>query len=178
MKTPIEFVLQFAPSEFDALAERYGAAQDDDALDAGSRIASGDCSRENLMKIVNWKSPRRAALLDENTDSDIAVARQFASTPTTPEAMAVAVLTALRGVGIPMASAILTAINPVRYTVLDFRALQSLGLKNWPESFAFYVAYLKACRELAAKYGKLLRTLDRALWQWSKEQETRNGTSQ
>ena len=84
--------------------------------------------------------------------------------------MAVAVLTALRGVGIPMASAILTAINPERYTVLDFRALESLGIKNWRDSFAFYVTYLEACRELAARHGKSLRTLDRALWQWSKEQ--------
>jgi hypothetical protein len=88
--------------------------------------------------------------------------------------MAVAVLTALHGVGIPMASAILTAINPERYTVLDFRALESLGITNWPENVAFYVFYLEACRELAAKHGKSLRTLDRALWQWSWEQDSLN----
>jgi hypothetical protein len=128
MKTPIEFALQFASSEIDVLAERYGAAQDNSAILVGKRIASGDYSRDNLRIIVNWKSPRRAALIDDNTEGDIAVALQFAAAPTTPEAMAVAVLTTLRGVGIPMASAILTTINPDRYTVLHSRALESLGM--------------------------------------------------
>jgi hypothetical protein len=169
MRQPLQFVLQFAPYEIDALAERYGYAQDNDALLAGKRIASGEYSLDNLKVIVNWKSPRRAALIDDNKDEHIAVALKFASSPSTPEAMAVGVLTALHGVGIPMASAILTAINPERYTILDFRALQSLGVENWPESVGFYVAYLNACRQLANVHGKSLRILDRALWQWSRE---------
>ena len=164
-----EFVLQFAPAEIDALAARYGAAQDDDALHAGRQIVCGNYSRDNLKVIVNWKSPRRAALIEDNKDDHIAVALKFASSPSTPEAMAVAVLTALHGVGIPMASAILTAIDPERYTVLDYRALESLGITNWPETIGFYVAYLNACRQLASVHGKSLRTLDRALWQWSRE---------
>jgi len=163
MKTSTEFALQFSPSEIDALAARYGAASDDASLLAGKRIASGDYSREHLRIIVNWKSPRRAALIDDNTDGDIAVALQFAATLTTPEAMAIAVLTALHGVGIPMASAVLTAINPNRYTVLDYRALESLGITNWSETVSFYVAYLEACRALAARHETSLRNLDRAL---------------
>jgi hypothetical protein len=170
MKPPPQFALQFAPSEIDALAERYSYAQDDPALSAGKRIASGEYDRNNLRVIVNWKSSRRAALIDDNSDEDIAVALQFASAPATPEAMSIAVLTALHGVGIPMASAILTAINPERFTILDFRALHSLGVQKWRETTGFYVRYLNACRELAAKHGKSLRTLDRALWQWSLEQ--------
>jgi hypothetical protein len=169
MRRPVQFALRFPPYEIDALAERYGYAEDNDALLAGKRIASGDYSRDNLKVIVNWKSPRRAALIDDNKDEHIAVALKFASSPSTPEAMAVAVLTALHGVEIPMASAILTAIDPERYTILDFRALQSLGVENWPDTFEFYVAYLNACRQLAARHGKSLRTLDRALWQWSWE---------
>jgi hypothetical protein len=42
MKNDPKFVLHFDPSEIDALAERYGSAQDDNALHAGKRIASGD----------------------------------------------------------------------------------------------------------------------------------------
>lgn len=173
MKVLRDFALQFDPSEIDALAERYDPSQDDDAFLAGRQLASGECSRdslrENLMVIAKWKSPRRAALIDENEDDHIAVALQFASAPTTPEALAVGVLTALNGIGIPMASAILTAINPARYTVFDYRALESLGVENWPESIRFYVAYLNACRKLASVHGKSLRNLDRALWQWSWE---------
>jgi hypothetical protein len=107
-----EFTLQFDPPEIDALVERYNPVQDENALHAGRRIASGDYSRESLKVIVNWKSHRRAALIDKNKDNHIAVALQFATAATTPETMAIAVLTALHGVGIPMASAILTAIDP------------------------------------------------------------------
>jgi len=171
MKPPPKFVLQFAPCEIDALAERYGYLQDSDALLAGKLMASGSYSRGNLKVIVNWKSRRRAALIDNNKDDHIAVALQFASAPTTPAALALAVLTGLHGVGIPVASAILTAINPERYTILDYRALQSLGIRKWTENIAFYVSYLEACQKLAAKHGKALRDLDRALWQWSLEQE-------
>lgn len=167
------FALQFDPAQIDALAERYNPAQDNDALRAGTKIASGDYSRENLNVIVKWKSPRRAALIDDNKDDEISVALKFASAPTTPERLAIAVLLGLHGVGIPMASAILTAINPERYTITDFRALQSLGVENWPESIEYYVHYLEACREIAADSAKSLRTLDRALWQWSWEQNQR-----
>jgi hypothetical protein len=165
-----QFTLRLDSSEIDQLVQRYGPAQDDIAFTAGRHIAAGHYDKDALKSIVKWKSARRATLVDDNTDSDIAVALQFAATPNTPEAMAVAVLTTLHGVGIPMASAILTAINPERYTVLDFRALQSLGVEQWPDSIGFYVAYLNACRDLAQRHGKTLRNLDRALWQWSWEQ--------
>ena len=99
-------------------------------------------------------------------------------TNSAPEAIAVAVLTTLHGVGIPMASVILTAINPDKYTVLDYRALESLGVDNGPDSIDFYIAYLNACRELARRYGKTLRNLDRAMWQWSKERARCNSVGQ
>jgi hypothetical protein len=34
---------------------------------------------------------------------------------------------------------------------------------------SFWVGYLHACRDLAAEHGVSLRTLDKALWQYSKE---------
>ncbi len=34
----------------------------------------------------------------------------------------------------------------------------------------FYLKYLAHCTDLAAKWNLSLRQLDRALWQWSKEQ--------
>src|SRR5271157_6500772 len=121
---PTTFVLQFDPSEIDALAERYCPEQDTKAFEAGSDIARGNCSRENLEAIVHWKSPRRMALLDINTDEEIGDSLRFASDPFTPERSAVEVLGKLHGVGVPVASAILTAIKPEKYTVIDFRALE------------------------------------------------------
>jgi hypothetical protein len=53
--------------------------------------------------------------------------------------------------------------------VCDFRASHALGIKNHG-SLRYFVAYLAACRELAARYGVSLRDFDRANWQWSKDQ--------
>jgi hypothetical protein len=58
---------------------------------------------------------------------------------------------------------------PERYTVIDKRALSALGVEANDVSIDLYLAYLSRCRELAARYHVELRTLDRALWQWSDE---------
>ena len=60
-------------------------------------------------------------------------------------------------------------VGVVKYTIIDYRALESLGVSEWPDTVDYYLAYLAACRELVRRYNKSLRTLDRALWQWSKE---------
>ena len=79
-------------------------------------------------------------------------------------------LLALDGVGVPTASTLLYFVFPDRYPILDVRALESLGVR--PRSVypvAFWLEYLTACRELSERYGVDLRTLDKALWQHSKE---------
>ena len=86
------------------------------------------------------------------------------------ERAAIAVLLGLQGVHVPVASAILTAIDPERYTVIDFRALEALGSKSKDRSVNFYLVYLHACRQLAEEHQVTLRRLDRALWHWSSEQ--------
>jgi hypothetical protein len=86
------------------------------------------------------------------------------------ERAAIAVLTGLNGVQVPVASAILTAIHPERFTIIDFRALQALNAAQ-PITLDFYLDYLDECRRLAKANNVDLRTLDRALWQWSKERE-------
>ena len=79
-------------------------------------------------------------------------------------------LLTLTGVGVPTASTLLYFAFPDGYPILDVRALESLGVEarsQYPVSF--WLAYLSACRELAARCGVDLRTLDKALWQHSKE---------
>jgi hypothetical protein len=172
-----DFVLQFDSSEIAALAARYGYEQDDEALKAGSNIAGGNYSRDNLKIIVHWKSPRKIAYIDDNTDIEIARALRFASDPRTSERSAVDVLDRLHGVGVPIASAILTTMFPEKYTIIDFRALESLGVVKAPsDSVDYYLNYLAKCRELARGHNVSLRTLDRALWQWSKENGARKAT--
>ena len=53
----------------------------------------------------------------------------------------------------------------------------SLGIVKVPTgSVHYYLNYLTKCRELARKQNVSLRTLDRALWQWSKENGVREAT--
>lgn len=86
---------------------------------------------------------------------------------------AIAVLMGLHGVHTPVASAVATAIHPQVHTILDFRALETLGNPTRDRTIPFYCAYLGYCTELAREWQMPLRTLDRALWQWSCERSGR-----
>jgi len=166
---PVAFHLQLTDIPY--WATQYPAEDlenDERAFAAGSRIRGGDYSRSNLEKIVAWKSERRLALISDNSDSEIADALHLALRAREPRS-ALAVLTGLRGVGTPMASAILTALDQEQYTVIDFRALEALGVADADADLEFYVRrYLPECKRLASEAGVSLRTLDRALWAWSK----------
>jgi len=87
------------------------------------------------------------------------------------EASRIAALLELEGVGVPTASTLLYFAFPDDYPILDVRALESFGVKprsTYPVSF--WLEYLEACRELSRRAGVSIRTLDKALWQHSKEQ--------
>ena len=136
--------LQFDPEEIPGLTKRYGPKQDDAALAAGHRIDDGEYTRKNLGEIFEWKTKGRGrSRLLRNTDREIADALALVVKAQTERA-AIAVLTGLHGVNVPVASAILTAIDPDRYTVIDFRALAALGSKTQNRSIDFYLDYL--CR--------------------------------
>lgn len=143
---------------------------DDIALDAGAKIIAGDYSRETLEIIARWKSPRRIELIGQNSKGEIAEALHTALNAKETRT-AFAVLMGLCGVDVPMASAILTSIDQTRYTIIDWRALEALGVGDWPITLPFYLdRYFPECRRLAAVTGTDLRTIDRALWGWSKAQ--------
>src|SRR5208282_2163481 len=165
----------FQPSEIDDLVSRRLTNVDQDkAFQAGSNIASGNYGRDNLNVIVAWKMEgvhltRVMSYLDQNTDTDIHHALRSAIEADT-ERSAIEILDRLHGVGVPVASAILTTINPEKYTIIDIYALRSLGISEGPTDRAdYYLAYLRKCRELAQQFKISLRTLDHALWQWGYE---------
>src|SRR5271157_4483295 len=96
------FKLQFEPSEILRLAEDYGPEQDCAALAAGRRISEGEYTRENLLKIFKWKTGGRGkSRLKANKDVEITDALRLAVSARTERA-AVAVLSGLHGVGVPV----------------------------------------------------------------------------
>jgi hypothetical protein len=106
-----------------------------------------------------------------NSPRAIRTATSVALSPASSEQTRMEALTSLEGVGVPTASTLLYFAFPADYPILDVRALHALGHKPrsvYPTSY--WLAYLDACRGLAAAHGVSMRALDKALWQWSKEQ--------
>ena len=162
-----QFTPQVTLEEATKLSSDYDSAADGSALEAGQKIKSGDYSRIHLETIFKWKTKNRGkSRLARNTDSEIADALWLAATAKEPRS-AIAVLTGLSGVDTPVASAIATVIHPDTHTILDFRALETLGNRSPDRSMTFYLNYLAFCTNLAAEWKMSLRQLDRALWQWS-----------
>ena len=164
------FTLQFDPREIPGLAARFGDA-DDRALDAAGRAAAarGFYAREEFLAVCTWKSPRSRPRVQANDAATIERhTRDALAAP--DEATRMEALLRLDGVGVPTASTLLYFTDPASYTILDVRALESLGVRGrstYP--VAFWLEYLYACRGLARVHGVSLRTLDKALWQHSKE---------
>ncbi len=169
MQEPM-FNLQFAAKDIRGLAARYDFKEDKTALDAGERICGGDFSRANLEAIFEWKTKGRGrSRLTKNSDDEIADALKLALEAETPRA-AVAVLTGLSGVDVPVATAILATAKPDDHTIIDWRALHALDVYASSVTIKLYLSYLRHCKDIAVKNGVTLRELDRAMWQWSKEQ--------
>jgi len=78
-------------------------------------------------------------------------------------------LLSLNGIEYLTASVILHFFHPEPYPILDYRALEALGIpKPAAYTFDFWNQYVAITRQLAAGYSVDMRTLDKALWQWSK----------
>lgn len=168
MTSSIEFALQVPYKEIKALAGRYHDKKEDAALAAGKRIAGGDYDPARLEPIVRWKSERTMSRVASNARDDVVEALRLATTARA-ERTRMAVLLGLRGVAVPMASAILAAIDPKRFTIIDFRALETLDARQPDPTLDFYLDYLAYCRKTAALADVSLRDFDRALWQRSSE---------
>lgn len=125
--------------------------------------------QSDLAVLGEWKSKRIRLRIELNDERDIVAATGLAlATPCQRLAIHIALI--LHGVGIPVASTILYWFHPDPFPILDFRALRSLDIAM-PEhcSLAFWEENVLTCRQLAREWGVDMRTLDRALWQYSAE---------
>lgn len=176
------FQLQPADAELGQLAEQYWQRAGEKehqletaAFEAGAAIRKGDHSLINLEMIVRWKSERVVHYLIGNSEEKIRKALAVAAAPESSVRRAVEALTELRGIDLPVATAILSAIHPEKYAVLDFRTLEALGHAR--HDVQFYEEFLKFCRHLADSNivepqsglpgPTTLHALERALWEWS-----------
>ena len=161
------FELQFPAGEIEAIAGRAGFEDSPRLIAAGAAArARGHYTREEFIAVCAAKSKPRVA---SNTAAAVADATGRALA-CHDEAMRMSALLELTGVGVPTASTLLYFAFPSDYPILDVRALESLGVKSRSTyAVSFWLEYLYACRELARTSGVSIRTLDKALWQHSKE---------
>jgi len=131
----------------------------------------GFFTRAEFRAMCRWKSPRARLLWEANSRARIR-AVSGAVLATRDEHRRMELLTALRGVGVPMASAILTLLDPRRYGVLDIRAWQLLiavgsvraNRRGQGFTIAQWLDYLAALRVHARRLGVSARTVEYTLF--------------
>lgn len=174
IKPILPFNLRFDWQEIPYWASRYRYPEEDLIVaEVAPRIWEQEyCTAVDLTALCNWKSPRIRSRCASN-DSAYVQAVTHTAFFTTNERLRIEVLTLLSGVGWPMASVILHWGHHDLYPILDFRALWSLGIDVPPTyTFNFWWQYTQFCRDLAQQADISMRTLDRALWQYSKENQS------
>lgn len=121
--------------------------------------------------MCRWKSPRATRLYEENPAGRIREASR-AALRTRSERRRLEILTGLRGVSVPVASAILTLIDPARYGVMDIRAWQLLfrigRVAGNPRGRGFtaaqWLSYLEELRSHARALGVPVRVIEYTLF--------------
>lgn len=171
MKT--NFTLRFELKDLEFWAEKYSYPGEELVMhEISPQIQQHQfITPEQLVTLCNWKSPRIRTRCAANDPEFIKSVTHTAFT-TSNERLRIEILTLLSGVGWPMASVLLHWGHTDPYPILDFRALWSLGINVLPHyNFEFWWAYTQQCRLLAQEAAVSMRTLDRALWQYSKEHQ-------
>lgn len=132
--------------------------------------------KSTFLALRNWKSNRGVKFAAQNSPEVIEEITHFALTAKTEEAR-VEILRTLKGVDYPVASAILHFAFPDQYSIIDFRAIDSLEWeppKHNQYDFAYWMKYTSKIRGIAAQTGLPIRTIDKALWEYSKQKGPRN----
>lgn len=169
--------LQFDPGEISALAGRYAYEDDARVLALGRSAAQrGWFTRDEFLEVAEWKTPRIRSRAAANAAYDIEDATRLALA--SRDALnSIQVLRRLHGVDWAVASVFLHLAHRDPFPILDYRALEALGVgRGTPMSQRLWLDYVETTRSLARAHDVDKRTLDRALWQWSKERGIQGDT--
>ena len=135
----------------------------------------GSLSRNTIIKILKWKSPRPLRFYNKNEEVYIKNITQL-SFKEKNDKLKIHILTALKGVNYPSASAILMFKNPDFFPVLDIRVWKQLYKNNLvsvnPRGIGFTLdqwdSYVKIIRSLSRKYNTTAREIEKKLFDYDK----------
>lgn len=177
----MDFNLKFQRKRITELAEKYGIDREEvyieEELAPRTRLR-GYLDKEDFLRLCLWKSQRPKKHCSFNGVAYIKEVTGIALSTKSEksEQLRIEILALLNGVSWPMASVILHFGYDNLYPILDFRALWSISAEdsNWNSKktfFLFWESYTKYCRVLASELKISMRVLDRALWQFSKDNQ-------
>ena len=136
----------------------------------------GSVTRREFLEMCHWKSPRPLRHYERNSEEEITKTFR-AVLATRSERRRLELLTELRGVSVPTASAILTLIDPQRYGVIDIRvwqllhALGSVRTRPSGQNFDFknWFHYLSKRRYFASELRVSVRCVERTLFEYHRQ---------
>ena len=165
--------LRFQESKIALLAALYAIPREETELMALRDIVqrTGHLTKAQMSLLAKWKSPRSAPRIQKNSDGFIKEITSFALKCKDHRAR-IEALTLLDGVLWPTASVVLHLFHEEAHPILDFRALWSVGAKVPSQyNFELWESYVVFCRTIANRNKVTMRVLDRALWQYSKDNQ-------
>ena len=158
--------------------------EDDDTALLSKRLSvakrRGYLTLLELEAVCRWKSARAIRRVRENTHHRVRAATG-AALAAGNERRRLEALLQLRGVGIPMASALLTLVEPAHYGVIDIRVWQLLYtlrvVRENPKGTQFRLGhwdqFLGIIRPLASKLGVTARDIERTLFELHQARQRR-----
>lgn len=134
----------------------------------------GQLTRKSLLRVGQWKGVAALSHLEAHSKSDVRFITNLALDEDTPHHFRVQILQILTGVGMPLASAILSAVYPKTFLIMDARAAQTLfkaGLvsSDNPARLHYWDEYVAACKTIAKECDCSLRTVYRSLYAYAQE---------
>ena len=132
-------------------------------------------TKEQLLKILMWKSPRPKQLYNSNTEEEINEITNLAFN-TENDSLKIHILTALKGVSYPAASAILMFHNRIKFAVIDIRVWRQLYnaklVDTNPNGQNFSLKecelFYKVIRNLAAEMNLSARQVEKRIFDYDK----------
>jgi hypothetical protein len=146
---------------------------------------AGVLTREQLIRICHWKSPRRIRLVIDclnglgNQDPVEFTRAALTSARAGDDREAIRILTQdqRNGIGVPRASAILTVVYPKLYGIIDTYSMEGLaalgmGYKrmNQPSDTHYVCKFLPRIRCIAEERDWTPRRVEKALYTWGEWQ--------
>ena len=157
---------------------------------SGTLVARGFLLKKEFVSIGRWKAHRQINNYEANSEETvIRITSQVLKEKSETKRIRTLTGGGLRGVKIPVASAILTVVYPKEYCIIDYRAWRALrwlqkgskdqltfssykeysdfldSLKDYM-SLKGYLRFLKQLRSITVKHSRTSRQLEMALWKF------------